>query len=132
MSCRPQGAFAPEFSPDGRFLRTENSSFSLWALPPSASEDTSPPEWLLQLATLCAGTMVNHAGELVGATDEIPRIDTLRRQILTLPAGATFAEWGRWLLDNRVERPIAPGFTVSRREAEALLTSLASAPPAGP
>jgi len=31
----------------------------------------------------------------------------------SLPSDAPYAEWGRWILDDRAERPIAPGFTIT-------------------
>jgi WD40 repeat protein/tRNA A-37 threonylcarbamoyl transferase component Bud32 len=115
------GAGLPAFSPDGRFLKTEGVHVNLWAVPPPLPEGMSPPEWLLELATLCASQVVNEAGQLVPATATVNAVDRLRHQIATLPAGAPLADWGRWLLDDRPERPIAPGFTIAPAEADKLM-----------
>jgi len=78
------------------------------------------PEWLLQLATLCARKMVNDTGDLVDAPDGAAKFETLRQQLAALPADAPLAEWGRWILNNRADRSIAPGFTITVAEAEKL------------
>jgi hypothetical protein len=121
---------SPEFSPDGRFLRTEKATdvltksgeahVYLWSVPPRLSEGGAIPEWLLQLGIVCATKVVNDVGQLVDATDVVARLDAIRHVLATLPADAPFAEWGRWILDQRANRPIAPGFTITRAEATAL------------
>jgi hypothetical protein len=119
------GATLPEFSPDGRFLKTETPHLHVWAVPPPLPEGTPAPEWLLELATLLASQVVNEAGQLVPAIEIANRVDRLRQQIATLPADAPLADWGRWVLDDRPDRPIAPGFTITPAEADKLSTGVA-------
>jgi hypothetical protein len=113
-------AALPEFSPDGLFLKTEDTAVRVWAVPPPLPRDAPPPDWLLDLATLCAGQVVDAAGRLVPAMEVVRRVEELRHQIATLPADAPLAAWGRWLLDDRPDRPIAPGFTITPAEARRL------------
>jgi len=47
-------------------------------------------------------------------------IDNVRRELAALPDDAPFVEWGRWILDDREDRSIAPGFTITPAEADAL------------
>ena len=54
------------------------------------------------------------------ATEIVSRVDSLRHQIATLPPDAPLADWGRWVLDDRPDRPIAPGFTITPAEADQL------------
>ena len=109
------------FSPDGRFLLTfSGSGFRIWSLPPALRDGTPPPEWLLQLATACAGKMVNDQGQLADLTDTATRLETVRAQLAALPDDAPLVDWGRWILNEREDRSIAPGFTMTPTEAEAL------------
>jgi hypothetical protein len=126
---------SPEFSLDGRFLRTEKATdvltksgeahFYLWSVPPRLSDGGTIPEWLLQLGTVCATKVVNDAGQLVDVTDVYAQHDAVRHALVALPADAPFAEWGRWILDERSNRPIAPGFTITQAEAKALAVKYA-------
>ncbi len=122
-----------EFSPDGHFVRTEDAEgrVLLWCVPPDAG-DAPAPEWLLQLATICAQKKVNDAGQCVDAPDVLAQIDDVRGRLAALPDDAPFVDWGRWILDDRPERPIAPGFTVTPAEAEALAQRLQSGQTAAP
>jgi WD40 repeat protein len=116
----PFASNRPEFSADARFLKSESPGQVLvWSVPPPLPEGMPPPEWLLELATLCASQLVNENGQLVPATGSAANAERLRRQIGALPADAPLAEWGRWVLDDRADRPIAPGFTLTPAEAEA-------------
>ncbi len=126
---QPLNANRPEFSPDDRFLKTENGRFYLWAIPPPWRDGVPPPEWLFELATLCAGKTVDDFGHLVAATDAAQNVTRLRREIAALPADAPLADWGRWVLDDRPERSIAPGFTITPAEAERLAAAPAIAQP---
>jgi WD40 repeat protein len=110
-----------QFSPvDGRFLCTFSPThIYLWPVPPDAG-NAPVPEWLLRLATICAGKRVTPDGVLVDASDEIAMFDELRREIAALPAEAPFAEWGRWFLADPATRSIAPGFTITPAEADKL------------
>ena len=85
-----------------------------------------PPEWLLQLATACAGKVVNDQGQLADVTDTAAKIETLRAQVDALPADTPLADWGKWILNDRADRSIAPGFTITPAEAEALKARLAA------
>src|SRR5690606_6540792 len=93
------GSNSCEFSPDGRFLRTgmvatadEPPKFAFWSLPPDTG-DSSTPEWLLQLSTLCAAGVVNDAGQYEHVPAVLAQLDDVRRQLAALPADAPFAEW---------------------------------------
>jgi serine/threonine protein kinase/WD40 repeat protein len=121
-----------EFSPDGRFVRTEQAgaaasnqppTFCVWSVPPDCG-DAAAPEWLLQLATLCAQKTINDAGECVETPEAMAQFDDVRRALAASPGDAPFVEWGRWILDDRADRPIAPGFTITPAEAERLAESL--------
>ena len=114
------------FSPDGKFARTETApaNYHLWSLPPPQPEGTPAPEWLLELATMFASKRVNADGQLVDASDAVAKIDDLRRHVATLPDNDPFGEWGRWILDDRADRSIAPGFTITPAEADRLTRSL--------
>ena len=123
------------FSPDGRFLCTEvaqsataPTSFCLWSVPP-AGGDVPVPEWLLQLATIYAGKRIDDAGKCVDAPVAAARLDELRRELVALPRDAPFTDWGRWILDDQPDRPIAPGFTITPAEADQLAANLNAAAP---
>jgi hypothetical protein len=119
---------AGRFSPDGDFVQTETNAddFRIWAVPPALPDGSAPPEWLLQLATACAGKVVNDQGELTDVTDIAFKVERLRAQIDALPAEMPLAAWGRWVLNDRADRSIAPGFTITPAAAEALKIRLAA------
>jgi hypothetical protein len=110
-----------EFSPDGRFVSAVGPGrFAIWSVPPRLPEGTPVPEWLLSLATVLADKKVNDSGELMNLPNSMAQFLDVRRQIAALPADAPLAEWGRWIFDDRAERPIAPGFTLTPTEADQL------------
>jgi WD40 repeat protein len=118
------------FSPDGRFVRTETvgspglpGSFFLWSVPPEGGA----PEWLLKLATICAGKTINDDGQSVDVSGVLAQLDDVRRQLGILPDHAPFVEWGRWVLNDRADRSIAPGFTITPASADKLAADLAAA-----
>ena len=116
---------SPEFSPDGRFLRTQRThDFYIWSVPPRMPEGLAVPEWLLQLATVFATMTINTSGQLVDLPDAITQFQDLRRQIAALPVDAPLADWGRWIMDERADRSIAPGFTVTKTGAAQLAAIL--------
>jgi WD40 repeat protein len=114
-----------QFSPgDGRFLCTFSAKhIFLWAVPPDG-RGAPAPEWLLRLATICAGKRVTADGVLTDASDEVAKIGEVRREIASLPADAPFAEWGKWFFADRATRSIAPGFTITPAEAERLIAGM--------
>jgi WD40 repeat protein len=128
MNHGPMRASAGEFSPDGLFVRTETSANDcrIWSVPPALPDGTPPPDWLLQLATACAGQVVNAEGQLADVTDTAARMTSLRAELSALPAAAPLADWGRWIVSDHPNRSIAPGFTITLAEAEALKTRLAA------
>jgi hypothetical protein len=130
MSTGPRKMVVAEISPDGRFVRAEGYgtplAFHIWAVPPPLPKNTPTPEWLLQLATVLAAKTVNDAEQCVDLPGAAAQIAEVGRQLATLPDHAPFIEWGRWILNDRTDRSIAPGFTVTPAEAEKLATSTLS------
>jgi WD40 repeat protein/serine/threonine protein kinase len=118
-----------QFSPDGRFMCTFSANhIYLWAVPPDGG-GAPVPDWLLRLATICAGKRVTADGVLVDASDEVEKIEEVRREIAALPADAPFAEWGNWFFADRTIRSIGPGFTITPAEAEKLAVALSEKKP---
>ena len=121
MTFESNGHFSPG---DGRFFYTFSADETyVWAVPPDVG-DVPAPEWLLQLATICAGKRLSDSGALVDATNALEAIDDLRRTVAALAPDAPFAEWGRWIIADRATRSIAPGFTMTAAEAEKLAITL--------
>jgi len=120
-----------EFSPDGRFIRTEtsNNHFFVWSVP-SPAGNAPVPDWLLDLAMICAGKRLTDDGRLESAADSVGRIDDVRRTLAERPDDAPYVEWGRWFLADRATRSIAPGFTITPAEAEKLAASMGASPAA--
>ncbi len=114
------------FSPDGRFIRTESDSQNpeIWSVAPELPEGTTPPEWLLELATVCAGKVINDQGELVPVAGNAAAVTSLRGKIDALATQAPLAEWGQWILNNRPDRSIAPGFKITPAEADQIAAVL--------
>ena len=65
-------------------------------------------------ATICASKKVNDAGELIDFPYATGQYRDVQREIAALPADTPLAEWGRWLVNDREDRSIAPGFTITR------------------
>ena len=95
------------------------------SVPPQLSQGERTPEWLLRLATILAAKTVNDAEESVAHLEPVAEMDALRRELARLPADAPYVEWGRWILDDRPDRPIAPGFAITPAEAARLAESTA-------
>lgn len=87
------------------------------------------PDWLLTLATIAAGQKLTDDGEFVAATEDIGKLEEVRRTIRGLPASDPFAEWAQWIVSEDPNRPIAPGFKVTAAEAKALREELLAAKP---
>jgi hypothetical protein len=68
---------------------------------------------------------VNDQGQLAAFTETASMLARLRGELATLPADAPLVEWGRWVLNDREDRSIAPGFTITLAEAEELKARLA-------
>ena len=98
----------------------------IWSVPPTYG-DATVPEWLLQLATICAGQRLNDDGQFVGAWDEIAKLDDVRRALAHLPDDAPYVEWGRWFLADPATRSIAPGFRLKPEQIKALDAELTRA-----
>jgi len=114
---------AVEFSPDGKFIRTEtwpDTGFYFWAVPPQSSVSAPAPAWLLELATLCAGKRVAASGELETDRMTPEQLDGLRSKVAQLSDDEPYAAWARWFFADPTRRPIAPGFTLTRDEARKL------------
>ena len=85
----------------------------------------STPEWLLDLAAICAGQTLNEDGQFVTATAACGKIADLRQTLAALPDDAPDVAWGRRFLADRATRPVAPGFTLTRAKAEKLAREMA-------
>ncbi len=122
-SGAPGGVRNIQLSPDGRYLSYQTQPPSdvvvrIRSIPPHMPDGESIPEWLLQLASVLAGRTVNDAEECVSDPTAMRQIDAVRRELATLSVDAPYADWGRWILDDRADRPIAPGFTITPAEAD--------------
>jgi len=112
-----------EFSPDGKFLRTEtvpDDQFHFWPVPPSLPTNVETPRWLIDLASLWAGRRTSANDNGGSRTEETEKVEQLRREIGNLADDAPFADWGRWLIADRSARSIAPGFSISPGDAARL------------
>ncbi len=129
-----QGVRNAWFSPDGRFVSTSTTDgvFHLWSVPPPLPAGDKTPEWLLDLAAICAGKTLNEDGQFVTDTKAFGKIADLRRTLAGLPDDAPYVEWGRWFLADRATRSVAPGFTITAAEAEKLAGSMAATPATTP
>ncbi len=113
------------FSPDERFVQTplvDGRNF-VWSVPLPLPDGAPVPEWLLQLASICAAKTVDEAGQCVDAPELVAPIDEVRHQLAALPDDAPLVAWGRRFLDDSPTRSIAPGFTITPAEAEKLAES---------
>jgi WD40 repeat protein len=120
---RRRGLSGLEFSPDGDYILYQINGAAgpvaqVRSIPPALSPGGTIPDWLLDLATLIAGRTIDEAEQSVALSEARISIDDVRRQLANLPGNAPYAAWGRWILDDRPDRPIAPGFTISVEEAE--------------
>jgi WD40 repeat protein len=118
------------YSPDGRFVSTQANAGGaklpaqrLWAVPPDG-RGVRTPEWLLRLATICAGQRLNDEGKFVIAADEMATLDEVRREVAALPVSNPYAEWAQWFLSDSPTRSIAPGFTITPAEARQLVQDM--------
>lgn len=113
------------YSPDGRFLDVHGAAnltlqyVRIFAAPPPEAT-TRTPEWLLTLATICAGHRLDDEGKLINAIDELGKIETVQRALAAAPRDDPHAEWARWFLSDDPKRSIAPGFTITPAEAKKL------------
>jgi WD40 repeat protein len=120
----PGGILYPSFSPDGNYLCNMVTVAServcrVRSVPPPA-RGARVPEWLLQLTTNIAGREIDEAEQSVAVPASRLQLENVRRELAALPAAAAYAEWGRWILDDRPDRPIAPGFAVTPADADGL------------
>ncbi len=102
---------------------------AIWSVPPPLPAGEKTPEWLLDLAAICAGKTLNEEGQFVPATDAFGKIADLRRTLAELDDDAPDVERGRWFLADRATRSVAPGFTITPAEAEKLAKELGAARP---
>jgi serine/threonine protein kinase/WD40 repeat protein len=112
------------FSPDGRFAVIDATPYHICSVPRSQPAGSEVPDWLLQLATALATKFVDENGKFQ-TSDTASLLQGARRALAALPADAPLAEWGRWILDERTDRPMAPGFTATEADAAKLWTALA-------
>jgi len=123
------GVSGLQFSPDGKFLLSQTlfagahlmkSVIHIRPVPPPLPNGQATPEWLLRLASAVAGKSINDAEACVNDPGLTAQIEDVRRTLATLPADAPYVDWGRWILDDRADRPIAPGYTITPSEADRL------------
>jgi hypothetical protein len=122
---------AGEISPDGLFVRTETSPderFEFWAIPPPTAPGERAPDWLLELATFCAGKRVDENGQLQSTPAASGRLEALRATIENLAHDAAYATWGRWFFADPATRSIAPGFVMPERRAREASAKLVQSP----
>ncbi len=114
-------ATAGTFSPDGRFVGLISlvNPLQIWSIPPNY-KDQPVPEWLLEVARVCAGRYISDGGAMVRADDAVGRIVTLRKELAALPDNSPYVEWGRWLLSERANQSIAPEFKITPAAARKL------------
>ncbi|MDO8539602.1 MAG: hypothetical protein Q7S40_04115 [Opitutaceae bacterium] len=120
----PESIGVVGYSPDGRFVEAHagvggTSGILVWSAPPKAS-GAATPDWLLDLATVCAGQRLDDENRLVPAAAEFARFGGTRRTIAALPAADPYGEWAQWLLSDRPTRPIAPHFQITPAESRTL------------
>jgi hypothetical protein len=138
--CEPMTVVGVRFattasvSPNRRFVRSVGrmgtagaSEHFIWSLPPSAEPGAAVPEWLLDLAGVCASRVVDADDRFSDAPDAMGRLGAVRRTLAALPGDAPYAEWGRWFLSEDPERPIAPGFSITPAGARRLREELGAA-----
>jgi hypothetical protein len=102
-------------------IETETETITrIRSVPLPLPKGAAMPEWLLQLAANIAGKTVNDREESVSVPRSSLSLESVRRELASLPSDAPYVEWGRWMLDDRADRPIAPGFTITPAEAEEL------------
>jgi hypothetical protein len=117
---------AAEFSPDGRFIRTEtwpDTGFHFWSVPPPPTAHSPAPTWLLEVATLCAGKRVADSGQLETERTTPEQLEALRSRVLELGENDPYAAWGRWFFADPSGRSIAPGFSLTREDAQRIYSA---------
>ena len=109
------------YSPDGKFLLTTASggTVRVWAAPPTI-EGKRTPQWIFDLATICAGQRITDDGKIISSESDYGKIDEIRRIVTNLPATDSCGEWARWFLSTSTTRSIAPGFIITPAEAKKL------------
>ncbi len=119
------------YGPDGRFVECHGSnSIWVWAAPPAASART--PDWLLDLATVCAFQAIEGTGRVTNARELVARFPELRRRILAMDPADPYVEWAQWFLSEAPDRPIAPGFAITPAEAAKLREGTETRPKPAP
>ncbi len=118
------GSGVVSFTHDGRYILALAGPgnglgvVEMWPAPPQ-NKEPGTPEWLLRLATVCAGQRLDANRKLVSTLDEAFRFEEIRREVAALP-DSQYAEWARWILSDDPSRSIAPGFTITPAEAKKL------------
>jgi hypothetical protein len=77
---------------------------------------------LPRLARVLAGQRLDELGALVPAQDFAQcqaELAAVRKELSTLSDDALYATWGRWILADPDQRPIAPGLNITVAEARA-------------
>lgn len=75
------------------------------------------PEWLLTLATICAGHRLTDDGKLVDDTESLAKIEDMKRALAPRRQTAPYAEWGRWIYPKARRARFAPSFVITPAEA---------------
>jgi len=115
-----------EFSPDGHFLRyhltarKDGPIMAICPVPRPLPRGVPTPKWLLELATIISGRTIDDAEQCVLLPATSLPIDSVQRELASLPSDAPLAQWGQWIIDRRPDRSIAPGFSITPAEAARL------------
>ena len=107
------------YAPNGKFLSiTGASARFIWAAPPQQKGQRTP-EWLLALAAAYSGHELSETSSLT-LKDGLATLHEIRAVIGRLVGDDPYVAWGRWIVADGADRPIAPGFTVTPQQATAL------------
>jgi len=121
ISGEPLNGF--DVDPSGRYtaLIGTRGRATVWPVPPRYGGQ-GIPAWLPRLARALTGQRLDDRGALMPAQDfaqSQAELAAVRRELSALPEDAPYAAWGRWILADPDQRPVAPGINITVAEARA-------------